>query len=1821
MIKRLKSLILCAAIVMSAVCSTSVANAIESTPQQATVKSVVDESAVSSVEKESDNPQTAGEMINNISNSDTYEEALRTVLDDYYLSSDEESIEELTDTVDKRADEIIENYEQASVERNTDEEDLGYMSGEVLVVTKPNITDEDIPSLIADNRMGIVSVNNYSENRKLVKLNISLEYTVNSAIEKLKSNKYIDFIQKDYLYSTEDIFAEELSNDYYINQLFYLNAIKSPDAWNYIESVKHEKIKVGIIDTGAQLDHPDLKNVINKDMSVRITSDGIIAPLNGDNGMHGSHVSGIVAGEANNSLGVAGVASSVNNDVVELVEIGSDTGTGSNLSSLVIYKAILYAIDNNIRVVNMSLGGMTDPDNIFQSAIDLANKSGCVVVCAAGNENSSDYHYPSDCDGAISVIALNESCTARANYSNYGGKKNKVSAPGTNIISCVPESQPAYNFPKGYESFSGTSMATPVVTAIAGMMLSVNPHLTASSIKNIIYSTCTDMGKNGYDIEYGYGIVNAYKAVKKAAETDTSNVPTSVKFSTSRVSINKGDSYKLSSKVICDGDFNDVYYHSEDDGIAKVDQYGRVTAISTGETEIVVSTENGITAKCLVAVISKNNSQLSSPTATTIQTGVYTGARITWNSVDKADYYQIYATCDKNDDFRYIGSTSSTSYSANMGLIGDEIPASNVTKYKIKAISNSSLINDSELSNEFVYVYVGQEPYLNVDQILDKEFDTGLLVHWSAIACSKLYRHSEYDKNDVLLAEFGEDHTLNYYNDTDLIDGVTYTYTLKLFTKYNGVEYSEISDTLTIKYLDDDPIDTKLGKSEINSVSFDQNKFYTEFRVFDTCHIYQILASENNGRSWFDINNSVDFTPGLTNSECDDLDYGKTYLVKCKGFKNELFGTYRDRSEYSDTIRVKLPTKLATPEINIERTSLESALITWKGVPNASYYTLYRRMAGSSTWQIYQPRLYGCSYKDNFIFDNNIYYYKITATDNETDFSAENISGGSITVNAGSQTSDDSNVAILNTVSDKRYMSLAKVSNIENQTYSGSPIMPEISVTYNGETLEQDNDYTIEYSSNTNVGTALVKLTGKNKYTGSRTISFKITDNTDYKYHTVTYKDYDGKIIDTQTVKDGEKTQTIQPPYREGFSFVGWDRILDNIFEDITVTAKYSEEDKMCNVAFLDKNGNVIETQKVEYGNDAKAPNIPEYSGYKFKGWSNEIFNVTESISVRAIYEATQFESGNGTATSPYVISNKEQLNLFSKLANSSDEYASAYYILKNDIIYNDMADFEHWGNDNRTNEQNKPDNVWTPVGSEARPFKGNFNGNAHSILGIYIFDMNSYSGFFGYAENADIYSLGIDQMYVKTEKYYAGGIVGKYVNSSNESHKIYSCYVKDSTIIASSICGGIVGELENTEKNSETKITDCYSVGCYVYSLWESVAGGLAGKVTSSGGTLLIKYCYTFNYVFIHGSVGMNVGHFIGTFTPNTENNAYCEINTCYYVMYGFNTNPIGNYEYFTENNNGHYKFINFNSLEENEADNSNNYVFNRFISPSLLDTYPDRVWTMSDDKAPRLYYEKDWYSLAYYLDNNLLYQQYYHAGEQIELPDRYFGNDYLGTDWSFSDDNTYSIMPDKNLNAYSSSYMVGNINGDETVSIMDATNIQKYLTDWIVLDETQIKAADVNADGQVNIIDVSLIQKYCAGTINIFTASDMPQKQTLPTVVTEPQTTVSPTTEPITTLPIPTQPTTEQIESIAISVEDDTAQKWLSNDNAVIILVDNNTNVSYEMQKTDNIWTTTVPKSVNNITIKRMNPTKDTVWNSWNTTILGTKFKIINDSSGNWA
>jgi subtilisin family serine protease len=275
---------------------------------------------------------------------------------------------------------------------------------------------------------------------------------------------------------------------------WYIPYTKSDKAWSLVNQKR--EVKVAVLDTGVDYTHPDLKNKV-------LVNEGYNFAGNNYNVMdydgHGTHVSGIIAAEANNSIGLAGVTGNLDVKILPVKVLNSD-GEGDTVS---VVKGILYAVDNGADIINLSLGIKTKVELIAQ-AIDYAKSKGVFVVTASGNDNENSDDFSPAGDGGYTVAAMNYNYK-KASFSDYGNSV-KVAAPGVKILSTVPG---------GYEAWDGTSMAAPVVSGIAAMLKAENPDLTPAQMEDVLDSTATDIMYQGKDQATGYGLVNAYEAVKK----------------------------------------------------------------------------------------------------------------------------------------------------------------------------------------------------------------------------------------------------------------------------------------------------------------------------------------------------------------------------------------------------------------------------------------------------------------------------------------------------------------------------------------------------------------------------------------------------------------------------------------------------------------------------------------------------------------------------------------------------------------------------------------------------------------------------------------------------------------------------------------------------------------------------------------------------------------------------------------------------------------------------------------------------------------------------------------------------------------------------------------------------------------------------------------------------------------------------------------------------------------------------------------------------------------------------------------------------------
>ncbi len=326
--------------------------------------------------------------------------------------------------------------------------------------------------------------------------------------------------------------AESIGSDEsYYGYQWHLPVIEADKAWD--NGVTGFGVRVAVLDTGIWYPHPDLFYNIDFASSASFvpgTTDFI------DDEGHGSHVAGIIAASDNDwgSIGVAPDATLIGVKVLD--------SEGSGYQSWIV-AGIIHAVQVDADIINMSLGGLlkksgslpyyTASDaakikNLYTHVINWAISEGTLVVCAAGNDGYDldhlwEYiHIPSEAGNGVTVSATGpvglQDFDNFASYSNYGSSSISLAAPGGDFT-LHPADGWWYDMVfsttvGGWSWMAGTSMATPVVSGVAALVISKYGKMKPNSLKNHLGKYSDDLGKPGKDPYYGKGRVNAFKAVK-----------------------------------------------------------------------------------------------------------------------------------------------------------------------------------------------------------------------------------------------------------------------------------------------------------------------------------------------------------------------------------------------------------------------------------------------------------------------------------------------------------------------------------------------------------------------------------------------------------------------------------------------------------------------------------------------------------------------------------------------------------------------------------------------------------------------------------------------------------------------------------------------------------------------------------------------------------------------------------------------------------------------------------------------------------------------------------------------------------------------------------------------------------------------------------------------------------------------------------------------------------------------------------------------------------------------------------------------------------
>jgi len=364
---------------------------------------------------------------------------------------------------------------------------------ELLIKFKPGVSEKTIEKMLTSLGLEIRD--------KIPQINVFIVSATQKTLNQIRSltlqNPIIDHVEDDM-----KIPLTEIPNDKYYELQWHLQKIQAPEAWNI--SKGEPNIIITVLDTGVDPNHPDLKDKLLEGYNAYDDSKNATGDL-----AHGTAVAGTVAAITNNTLGISAIAWK---NMILPIKV-NPPGQGYTTFSL-LAKGLVYAADKGAKVACISwqiFNGTT-----LTSAAKYFTDKGGLVIAAAGNtgkyENYVDNPY------ILTVSATNKTDYITT-WSSYGPYVD-LSAPGAGIFTLIPGWQAtSYDYAYGY--WSGTSFSTPIVAGLAALIFSANPNLTPTQVEQILKSTAVDLGSPGYDIYYGWGRINASKALRMAAGTPT----------------------------------------------------------------------------------------------------------------------------------------------------------------------------------------------------------------------------------------------------------------------------------------------------------------------------------------------------------------------------------------------------------------------------------------------------------------------------------------------------------------------------------------------------------------------------------------------------------------------------------------------------------------------------------------------------------------------------------------------------------------------------------------------------------------------------------------------------------------------------------------------------------------------------------------------------------------------------------------------------------------------------------------------------------------------------------------------------------------------------------------------------------------------------------------------------------------------------------------------------------------------------------------------------------------------------------------------------
>jgi subtilisin family serine protease len=409
----------------------------------------------------------------------------------------------------------------------------------------------------------------YKGDQEIQKIQIAPWENIGSKVRELASNFDVEFAEPNFLMKTGTTIAV---NDPYLGKQWYLDRVRAHEAWAKTSGAAD--VVVAVLDTGVDIDHPDLKDNIWLNRG-EVPNDGIdndgniyVDDVNGwdfvagDNNPrpdfkewwftkegidHGTIIAGVIGAVANNSRGIAGAAWGTK---IMPIRVLDSAGSGDVLT---VIEGIDYAVEKGADVINLSFIGSGFSKSLFL-ALERAYKAGIVVVAAIGNQSGVGQdldvepqypvcYYGGEGENIVIGVAATDKEDRKAPFSNYGTKCVDVSAPGVDFWSTVAYNPGMADFEEYYSGgWSGSSVAAPLVSATAALIKSLNRDLGVTEIRSLLTVNADNIDNNNPDYKgkLGKGRLNMARVIEAAYLTVES----------SQFSLRKGDILAASVSVL-----------------------------------------------------------------------------------------------------------------------------------------------------------------------------------------------------------------------------------------------------------------------------------------------------------------------------------------------------------------------------------------------------------------------------------------------------------------------------------------------------------------------------------------------------------------------------------------------------------------------------------------------------------------------------------------------------------------------------------------------------------------------------------------------------------------------------------------------------------------------------------------------------------------------------------------------------------------------------------------------------------------------------------------------------------------------------------------------------------------------------------------------------------------------------------------------------------------------------------------------------------------------------------------------------------------------